>query len=128
MGTGVIRLRASGDAENGMSPWTSMPLVGDILDGEPKERFHRVFDATIQSPAEVRAGVWEATSYSENLTDYPYSEIVFVLEGSMSIIGSDGVEERFDPGDCFFLEKGFTGTWKQHETIKIFHMTVDPKE
>jgi uncharacterized cupin superfamily protein len=127
-GTGVIRLCASGDVENGMSPWIAMPLVGDVLDGQPEERFHRVFDTIIQSPTEVRAGVWEATAYSEKLTNYPYNEIVFLLEGSMSIIDSDGIEERFDPGDCFFLNKGFNGIWKQHDTIKIFHMTVDPKQ
>ena len=126
-GTGITRLCANGDVVNGMSPWTAMPLVGAILDGEPEERFHHVFEDIIQSPTKVRAGVWEATAYSEKLTDYPFNEIVFLLEGSMSIIDSGGVEERFDPGDCFFLEKGFNGVWKQHGTIKIFHMTVDPK-
>lgn len=34
------------------------------------------------------------------------AEIVF-LEGSISIVDEEGHEERFDPGDCFFLEKGF---------------------
>ena len=90
-----------------MSPWTAMPLVGDALEGAPEERFHRVFDAKINTPSQVRAGIWEATQ-------------------SMSIFDELGHEERFDPGDSFFLEKGFNGIWKQHGTIKIFHMTVDP--
>ena len=124
---GIIRLLPSGDPDTGLSPWTPMPLVGDIVKGEPNERYSRVFDTVIEAPTEVRAGVWEATEYSENLMDYPYNEIVFLLEGSISIVDSDGVEERFEPGDCFFLKKGFSGTWDQHERIKIFHMTVDPK-
>ena len=124
VGRGVTRLSASADT---LSDWTAMPLVGDILDGEPQERFNRVFNTTIESPTVVRAGVWEATRYAEKLTDYPYNEIVFLIEGTMSIIDCDGVEERFSSGDSFFLEKGFNGIWKQHETIKIFHMTVDPK-
>lgn len=123
-GRGVTRLNANDEA---LSPWTAMPLVGDILDGEPEERFHRVFETIIPSATEVRAGVWEATRYSEKLTDYPYNEIVFVVEGSISIINSEGEESLFSSGNCFFLEKGFNGIWKQHETIKIFHMTVDPK-
>ena len=126
-GTGITRLCANGDAEKGMSLWTVSALDGSIQDGAPKERFHHVFNDIIQSPAKVRAGVWEATAYSEEVTDYPYNEIVFLLEGSMSIIDSAGVEERFEPSDCFFLEKGFNGVWKQHSTIKIFHMTVDPE-
>jgi uncharacterized cupin superfamily protein len=110
-----------------MSPWSAMPLVGDILEGAPRERFHRVFDSKINTPSRVRAGIWEATSYAEKLTDYPYNEIVFLIEGSISIFDDSGHEERFCPGDCFFLQKGFNGVWKQHETIRIFHMTVDPE-
>lgn len=125
--TGLIRLGRDGGGDQSMSQWTDMPLVGDIIDGAPQERFHRVFDAIIQSPTEVRAGVWQATRYSEKLANYPYNEIVFLLEGTISIIDNNGVEEFFEPGDCFFLQKGFCGLWKQHETIKIFHMTVDPK-
>ena len=122
----VLRLLPQGHAKNGMSEWADMPLVGRILEGNPEERFHKVFDEIIQSPTEVRAGVWEATAYSEKLIDYPYNEIVFILEGSISIIDEDEYEELFRPGDCFFITKGFNGIWKQHETIKIFHMTVDP--
>jgi len=103
-----------------------MPLVGEIVEGKPQERFYRVFDQMVNSPSQVRAGVWEATTYAEDLVDYPYNEIIFLLEGSISIIDDDK-EELFKPGDCFFLEKGFNGQWKQHETIKIFHMTVDPQ-
>ncbi len=124
---GVFRLPPDGDADSGMSPWAAMPLVGDIVEGQPEERFHRVFETLITSPTKVRAGVWEATAYAEKLEDYPYNEIVFLLEGSISIVDSLGVEECFHPGDCFFLKKGFNGLWKQHETIKIFHMTVDPQ-
>ncbi len=121
---GITRLSSNADT---LSPWTPMPLVGAILEGKPEERFNRVFEATIEGPVVARAGVWEATRYAEKLTDYPYNEIVFVVEGSISIIDANGVEEHFYSGDSFFLEKGFNGIWKQHETIKIFHMTVDPK-
>jgi uncharacterized protein len=123
----VIRLSRDECEGQEMSPWASMPLVGDIIEGTPRERFRRVFDCRINTPSQVRAGVWEATRYAEKLTDYPYHEIVFLIEGSISIVDEQGHEERFYPGESFFLEKGFNGTWKQHETIKIFHMTVDPE-
>ena len=128
-GTGIIRLREDGHPVHGLSPWTDMPLVGEPVAGDsPKERFFRAFHAVIQHPTEVRAGVWEATAYAEKVTDYPYNEIVFVVAGSMSILDEDGHEELFVAGDCFFLKKGFNGEWRQHDTVKIFHMTVDPKD
>jgi len=122
----VIRLGGDGNGGQEMSPWAAMPLVGDIIEGTPRERFHRVFERKVNTPAQVRAGVWEATRYAEKLTDYPYHEIVFLMEGSISIIDEHGHEERFHPGESFFLEKGFNGIWKQHGTIRIFHMTVAP--
>lgn len=122
----VIRLNSNGHPQTGMSPWMTVPLVGEIVEGKPQERFFRVFEKTVNAHSDVRAGVWEATTYAENLVNYPYHEIVFLLEGSISIIDEDGNEELFNPGDCFFLEQGFNGQWKQHDTIKIFHMTVAP--
>ncbi|MCG6889582.1 MAG: cupin domain-containing protein [Gammaproteobacteria bacterium] len=123
----VIRLGRDDGGGQQMSPWAPMPLVGEFLDGTPQERFYRVFDCKINTASQVRAGIWEATRYAEKLIDYPYHEIVFVIEGSISILDELGHEERFYPGECFFLEKGFNGTWKQHETIRILHMTVDPE-
>ncbi len=129
VGKGITRLNAEGDLVQGMSPWSELSLVGEAAEStNPKERYFRAFESFINSPSEVRAGVWECTAYAETVTDYPFNEIVFVVSGSMSITDRDGHEERFGPADCFFLEKGFCGEWRQHETVKIFHMTVDPKD
>ena len=121
---GVIRL----DAELNMSPWEPMTLVGELAAGKaPMERFHRVHEKTLSAPCKLRAGLWEARAYSERLEDYPYDEIVFVVEGSISIVDEDGNDERFEAGDCFFLQRGFNGYWNQLQTLKIFHMTVAPQ-
>ena len=122
---GVVRL----DAKLGMSPWQPMTLVGEIDAGvAPMERFHRVIETTTSAPCDLRAGVWEAEAYCERVDDYPYNEIVFGVAGSVSIIDENGNDELFRPGESFFLQKGFRGYWKQHETLRIFHMTVAPRE
>lgn len=118
---GIVRL----DTKLGMSPWVPMPLVGELAgDSQPLERFHRVHDAVTSTPCKVRAGVWEAKAYSERVENYPYDEIIFVVTGSISIVDENGNDELFREGDCFFLRQGFNGYWNQHETLKIFHMTV----
>lgn len=105
-----------------------MPLVGELTgDTSPMERFHRVCETVTSTPCVVRAGVWEAKAYSERLEDYPYDEILYVVKGSISIVNENGHDELFKTGDCFFLPRGFSGQWTQHETLKIFHMTVEPK-
>jgi uncharacterized cupin superfamily protein len=120
----VIRI----DTNLDMSSWEPMTLVGELADGQlPMERFHRVQETLLSAPCKVRAGLWEAQAYSERLEDYPYDEIVFVVEGSISIVDEDGNDERFEAGDCFFLQRGFNGYWNQLQTLKIFHMTVAPQ-
>lgn len=121
----VIRL----DPQHGMSPWESMQLVGKLAKGiQPMERYHRIYETTTSTPCDIRAGVWEAKAYSERVENYPYDEIVFVVDGSISIVDENGNDELFKSGDCFFLQRGFNGYWNQHETLKIFHMAVAPKE
>jgi uncharacterized cupin superfamily protein len=120
---GVIRL----DANSALSPWQPMALVGELAQGDrPMERFRRVLETSLPGPCDLRAGVWEAEAYSERVTNYPYDEIVFVVAGAVSIIDDEGRDERFEAGQCFVLQRGFNGYWQQHETLKIFHMTVAP--
>ena len=120
----VIRLHSDGNPKAGMSPWE--PITYDaVVEGEPKQRLHKFFVATRGNTGEMRVGVWEATAYTEKIEDYPADEFMFVLEGSVTIIDRDGQEDTFRKGDCFFMPRGFTGYWKQNETIKKFHMTVD---
>ncbi len=122
---GVIRL----EADMPLSAWQAMPLVGDAEPGaQPMERFNRVLQTIVRGEFELRAGVWQAQAYSERLRDYPYDEIVFVVDGSLSIIDQAGNEECFVAGDCFVLQRGFDGEWRQRESLKIFHMTVAPVE
>jgi uncharacterized cupin superfamily protein len=122
---GVTRL----DAGIALSAWQAMPLVGEAESpDQPMERFRRVLQSSISGGCELRAGVWEARAYSERLRDYPYDEIVFVVAGSVIIADETGREERFGAGDCFVLQRGFNGYWRQPETLKIFHMTAAPGE
>ena len=65
----------------------------------------------------MRVGRLDATCYAESLVDYPCNEFVFLLEGSISIVSENVQRELFAPDDCFFLQKGFNGQWKQHESI-----------
>ena len=120
----IVRLYADGDPESGMSRWS--PITYDaVIEGEPQSRLHKFFVANRGGVGEMRVGVWEATAYSEKIDNYAADEIMFVLEGSVTILSDDGEEDTLRRGDCFFMPRGFSGIWKQTETMKKLHMTVD---
>ncbi len=120
--TRVKRLLADGDPNLGMTAWG--PVKDDVVEGEPLERQHLVHNDPRPAGGVSRAGVWEATPYTCRLDDYACDEFCVVLEGSVTMIDEDGHEETFRAGDTFLIPKGFTGYWKQTETIKKFFMTV----
>ncbi len=43
-----------------------------------------------------------------------------MISGTVELIYPDGSSDRFGPGQAFLLPKGFTGTWKQPETVVKF--------
>ncbi len=116
------RLHADGGPESGMSPWG--PVADDVVEGDPKARRYLVHNEPRPGGGVSRAGVWEATPYTCRLDNYKCDEFCVVLEGSVIMIDEDGHEEIFRAGDTFLIPKGFTGYWKQTETMKKFFMTT----
>ncbi len=89
---------------------TNACLIGrtcrwSAIAGKPQERFHRVFEAMIQSPTLVRAGVWRR-SLCGKLVDYPYNEIVFVVRGVDFDYRCAWEGNPFRFGGLFFPEEG----------------------
>jgi uncharacterized cupin superfamily protein len=118
----VIRLSRNG-GDLGLTQWETIP-ENRVIKGDAKDRRHRFFVGDRPS-GQVRVGVWEATAYSENIESYPKDEFMSVIEGSVTIIDPDGQEETFVVGESFFMPRGFTGIWKQTETMKKYFMVFD---
>ncbi|MCG7521889.1 cupin domain-containing protein [Ruegeria sp. Ofav3-42] len=69
---------------------------------------------------EVRVGTWKCEPYTDEIVDYEYDEFMYMISGTVELIYSDGTSDSFGPGQAFLLPKGFTGTWKQPETVVKF--------
>ena len=120
----VVRLLPDGDPVTGMTRWEKIDHDG-VIEGEPRDRRHRFFIGDRTNAGQVRVGVWEATAYTERMTNYPKDEFMVVIEGSVTIVEEDGREKTFVKGDSFFMPSGFTGIWKQEETMKKYFMVFD---
>ncbi|MER9177551.1 cupin domain-containing protein [Mesorhizobium sp. M0955] len=125
--TRVIRLTPDGDPAHGMTPWEAISHDRVVV-GEPKDRRHRFYIGDRLRPGQVRVGLWEATAYTEKIKNYPKDEFMHVIEGSVTIVEEDGREKTFVKGDSFFMPSGFTGLWKQEETMKKYFMVFDASD
>ncbi len=83
----------------------------------PKEWENLVVD---RSSKEVRVGTWKCEPYTDKIVEYEYDEFMYMISGTVELIYPDGTSDNFGPGQAFLLPKGFTGTWKQPETVVKF--------
>jgi uncharacterized cupin superfamily protein/mono/diheme cytochrome c family protein len=81
------------------------------------------------------AGVWEADPVSSDEdrpgrrvaepVTFPYSELMVILEGSVTIVDEAGREGLVTAGDVVILPKGRAVEWHQSQTLRKFYVSFD---
>ena len=66
----------------------------------------------------VKVGVWEAGMGELILNNFPFTEYVLMISGSVIVTEKDGPAKTFGAGDTFVIPKGWTGTWDVQERMK----------
>lgn len=104
----VATIPVGPDAVAAMSP-SGYVTVDSLREGDPAEH-----DAVHLSSSDDKftVGTWRAQPYAEFIEFYPGDEYTRVLEGSVTLTGSDGVPHSFGPGDAFTLTRGWSGEYR----------------
>ena len=119
----ITRLLPDGEFGGGMRPLNYIS-ADTVVEGTAQEQGHIFFT---NAAGNVNAGVWECTSCTERIRDYPFDQCCFVLEGSLTVIDESGHAETFKPGDAFIIPRGFNGDWRMTERYRNFFITVEPE-
>lgn len=117
----IERLLPDGSSDTGMRTLNYID-PDTVVEGSARERGHIFFTNAAGS---MNVGVWECTSCTERIRDYPYDQCCFVLEGRLTITDEEGESQTFGPGDAFVIPRGFNGDWKMTERYKNFFITVE---
>jgi uncharacterized cupin superfamily protein len=72
-----------------------------------------------------RAGVWRAEPATTGPHTPKYSEFMYLLEGSVTLIDGDGRKETFKAGDAVLVPRGTTYTWQQTEPLRKYYAIFD---
>lgn len=118
----------SGAAEAADTPMSIIRLsptgpAGVGLSGDEKSREHVYY--TSAEDDQVQAGVWEAPPYTSGPHNTKYSEFMYLLEGSVTLVDVDGREETFRAGDAVLVPRGTEFTWKQTERVRKYWVIFD---
>jgi len=66
----------------------------------------------------VQIGVWEAGAGKTILKNFPFTEYVLMISGSVIVTEEDGTSRSFVAGDTFVIPKGWSGVWDVQERMK----------
>jgi len=66
----------------------------------------------------VQIGVWEAGAGKTTLKNFPFTEYVLMISGSVIVTEEDGTSRSFVAGDTFVIPKGWSGIWDVQERMK----------
>ena len=66
----------------------------------------------------MRVGVWEAGMGKTVIENFPFTEYVLMISGSVIVTDKDGTSRRFSAGDTFVIPKGWSGDWDVQERMK----------
>ena len=62
--------------------------------------------------------IWKSEYGVMRDVDYPFDQVVLVLEGKLVLTPDEGPVQRYSEGDLFLYPKGFTGLWEMPENYK----------
>ena len=66
----------------------------------------------------VRIGVWEAGAGKTDIENFPFTEYVLMISGSVIVTDKGGTSRKFSAGDTFVIPKGWSGNWDVQERMK----------
>lgn len=75
---------------------------------------HMVFE---DSTEQLDIGIWGATPYSRILNTFRHDELMFLLEGGVTITDAEGKAHAFGAGDCFMTTRG--AGWAWHSAVPV---------
>lgn len=94
-----------------LPPWPEeMVVSGDL----------RQWQEVVFSGEQIVGAVWLSQPGKLQIDEYPFDQIVLVLEGSVTLQTDDQPERTYTAGDIFFLPKGYQGTWAMPGVYKEF--------
>jgi uncharacterized cupin superfamily protein len=100
------------------------PSAALLTSPVPRTRSHLVFeDATGQ----FSVGVWEASAYERKLTGFAHTELMHVLDGTISLTDANGFEQSFGPGETLLVPANTPNRWKTTGTVKKIFCTFSPQ-
>lgn len=81
----------------------------------------RAWSETLFSVANLRIGLWQCEGYARKQVEPSYSELMFILDGAVTLTAQGGDRHCVRAGETVVVPKGATNAWVSEEIVrKVF--------
>jgi len=98
------------------------PAAEVLLSPEPQCRSHPVL---ADAPARTRIGLWDSTAYTRKQVPHPVNELMYILEGKVTLTDQNGRATEFGPGDCAFVPHSTPCSWHSAVHVRKLYCVQD---
>lgn len=88
---------------------SAAPDAQILIGPAPQCRANNLFD---DASTELRVGIWDSTPYARHARPHKLHELMYLIEGSMTLQDAEGVDTEVNPGDTVFVAKGAPCAWR----------------
>lgn len=71
-------------------------------------------------------GTWDSTPYQRRAMTYRIYELMYLLEGSVTLVDETGRSATFSRGDIFIVEQGAQSSWESRENVAKVYAIYRP--
>lgn len=75
---------------------------------------------------EFTCGTWDSTPYHRRAMYFPHSELMYLLEGSVTFVDEGGRSGTFSCGDILIIEQHAQCSWESREHVAKLYATYRP--
>ncbi|MCX7174932.1 MAG: cupin domain-containing protein [Proteobacteria bacterium] len=90
------------------------PAADVLLSAEPQCRQN---PECSDKPGRTRIGIWDSTPYTRKQVPHRVNELMYILEGSVTLTDGSGHAGVFGRGDCVFVPHQTPCSW--HSTVPV---------
>ncbi len=96
----------------------------NFLSEIPTQKNHVYF----KDPSDqMTCGVWQSTPFETTPARVERNELMYILQGTVTLTDSNNVEHLFKAGDAAYVPKGAVMGWKSTENVRKFYSIFEPR-
>ncbi len=111
------------DPAGPLSPM-DIPDASVYINAQPELTNHTFFD---DPSGQMHVGIWATTASDRNPVTFPRNELMCLLDGSVTLTGSDGLAHTIKAGEAVYVSKGTEIRWQNADPVRKIHAIYDPQ-